>query len=44
MPSSRLYLALVTDAVDLNLPIPVLDMNASDLSERLADLVEDALL
>ena len=42
--SSQLYLALVTDAADLHLPIPVLDMNASDLSERLADLVEHALL
>ncbi len=43
-PHSRLYLALVTDAVDQQVPIPVLDMNAADLSERLADLVEDALL
>jgi len=41
---AELYLALVTDAVDLELPIPVLDLNAPDLSERLADLVEGALL
>ena len=41
---AELYLALVTDAVDLQVPIPVLDLNALDLSERLADLVEDALL
>ncbi len=39
-----LFLALVTDAVDLELPIPVLDLNAPDLSETLADLVEGALL
>ena len=39
-----LYLALVTDAVDLDLPIPVMDLNAPDLPERLADLVEKALL
>ncbi len=38
------FLALVTDAVDLELPIPVMDLNAPDLSERLADLVERALL
>lgn len=41
---TELYLALVTDAVDLQVPIPVLDLNAPDLSERLADLVEGALL
>jgi len=41
---AELYLALVTDAVGLELPIPVLDLNAPDLSERLADLVEGALL
>jgi molybdopterin-guanine dinucleotide biosynthesis protein B len=41
---AEFFLALVTDAVDLELPIPVLDLNAPDLSERLADLVESALL
>ena len=41
---AEFYLALVTDAVGLELPIPVLDLNAPDLSERLADLVEASLL
>ena len=41
---AELYLALVTDAVDLEAPIPVLDLNGPELSERLADLVEGALL
>ena len=38
------FLAMVTDAADMQLPIPVLDLNAPDLSQRLADLVEGALL
>jgi molybdopterin-guanine dinucleotide biosynthesis protein B len=40
---SELFLAMVTDAIGMELPIPVLDLNAPDLSERLADLVEEAL-
>ena len=43
-PGAELYLAMVTDALDLQLPIPVLDINAPDLSESLADLVESAVL
>lgn len=44
VPGAELYLAMVTDALDLQLPIPVLDINASDLSESLADLVESRVL
>ena len=40
---SELFLAMVTDAIGLELPIPVFDLNAPDLSEGLADLVEEAL-
>ncbi len=39
-----LYLAIVTDALDLEADVPVLDMNRPDLSGALADLVERSLL
>ena len=39
-----LYLAIVTDALDLEADVPVLDMNRPDLGGLLADLVERSLL
>lgn len=37
------YLALVTDA-EIDTDLPVIPLDSADLAERLADLVEDALL
>ncbi|SVA65730.1 uncharacterized protein METZ01_LOCUS118584, partial [marine metagenome] len=44
LPGSEQFLALVTDAPEIEVPIPVLDLNAPDLSDQLADLVESKLL
>ena len=44
LPGAEQFLALVTDALEMHLPIPLLDLNAPDLSDRLADLVESSLL
>ena len=44
LPGSEQFLALVTDAPEIEVPIPVLDLNAPDLSDQLADLVESRLL
>ena len=44
LPGSERFLAMVTDAPGMELPIPVFDLNSPDLSDRLADLVENSLL
>lgn len=41
---ASLYLALVTDADELEADVPVLDLNRPDLAAVLADLVERSLL
>lgn len=38
------YLAIVTDALDLEADVPVLDINSADLASELADLVERQVL
>lgn len=44
LSNSEQFLALVTDTPEIEVAIPVLDLNAPDLSDRLADLVESRLL
>lgn len=43
-PNASSFLAVVTDRSDYEAPVPVLHLDDPDLSARLADVIEDALL